>query len=97
MGLGHGYPMHGSRALDPAWCVPEGYRWKTRGRVRVRRAARRTQGGLNFHSLPLLALRAQVHYIMDEMLMNGCIVDTNKVGEQRACESHDVTRTSHDL
>lgn len=21
----------------------------------------------------------QVHYIMDEMLMNGCIIDTNKV------------------
>lgn len=23
--------------------------------------------------------RLQVHYIMDEMLMNGCIIDTNKV------------------
>jgi AP-4 complex subunit sigma-1 len=23
--------------------------------------------------------RVQVHYIMDEMLLNGCIVDTNKV------------------
>jgi hypothetical protein len=22
--------------------------------------------------------RAQVHYILDEMLLNGCIVDTNK-------------------
>jgi hypothetical protein len=24
-------------------------------------------------------LCAQVHYIMDEMLLNGCIVDTNKI------------------
>jgi AP-4 complex subunit sigma-1 len=24
-------------------------------------------------------LSCQVHYILDEMLLNGCIVDTNKV------------------
>jgi AP-4 complex subunit sigma-1 len=28
--------------------------------------------------LLLLLLLRQVHYIMDEMLLNGCIVDTNK-------------------
>lgn len=27
----------------------------------------------------LPALLCQVHYIMDEMLLNGCIVDTNKI------------------
>jgi AP-4 complex subunit sigma-1 len=31
-----------------------------------------------FHVFCLLLSAFQVHYIVDEMLLNGCIVDTNK-------------------
>lgn len=64
----------GPPAMAPVGCAA-GRRLRARSHARMRACMR---------ALPTeqcrvcVRVRVQVHYIMDEMLLNGCIVDTNK-------------------